>query len=355
MMKNLCLIGLILGMGMSVARADLYRVSGIPISAELSSAKEARAAAITNGETDAFWALMKKMVSPDNQQQIPMPPEADIHAWVQTVSLANEKNTATKYMADLGVRFDETKIQDFLTQNNIPFLTKDLPDTVIVPVYQVGENVWTVEEQNPLYTYLKGNPPKNELWKTVLPVGELEEIVAIREAIGNENRGALNGLTGRYDVESVMVVKINQRGPYVTADVSYVPAQPALDNRVDVVASNGQITSVIPALWGKVVRAQEQKWRDLKTQNFESQMTFWAQIPIRKLSEWTPLYQKLKKADFLNGFTVRGFRPNEVWVTFGYKGTSADLNRQLRPLGLSLMVGDQNGFWVIKPRGGFEE
>ena len=60
-------------------------------------------------------------------------------------------------------------------------------------------------------------------------------------------------------------------------------------------------------------------------------------------------------ADFMENFVVRGFRPNEVWVTFEYKGTSIDLNRQLRPLGLTLGVGEQSGVWVIKPWGGYEE
>ena len=353
MMKKLCLLGLILGMGITVARADLYYVSGIPVSAELANAKEARQAAIENGETDAFWALMKKMVVPEHQQQIPMPAETDVRAWVQTVSLANEKNTATKYMADLSVRFNEAQIQTFLTQNNIPFLTKDLPDTLIVPMYQVEENIWTIEEQNPLYAYLKENLVKNNLWKAVLPVGELEEIVTVREAF--ENKGSLKELIDKYGVESVMFVKMSQRGPYVSANVSYEPAQPALDNRVDVVAPNGKIVSVLPELWQKIVQAQEQKWRALKTQNFESKMTFWAQVPIRKLSEWSRINSQLKKADFMENFVVRGFRPNEVWVTFEYKGTSIDLNRQLRPLGLTLGVGEQSGVWVIKPWGGYEE
>ena len=354
-MKKICLIGLILGMGTQIARADLYRVSGIPISAELSSAKEARTAAIENGEADAFWALMKKMVEPDNQQQIPMPAEEDVHKWVQTVSLANEKNTATKYMADLSVRFDDAKIQAFLTQNNIPFLTKDLPDTVIVPVFRDGESIRTLEEQNPFYSYLKDHPVKNELWKGILPAGDLEEIVLTRRVVDEGNKADLSELADKYGAEMIMLIQISQAGPYVTADVSYVPAQPSMDYRVDVLATSGRIASVLPDLWQKIIRKQEQKWKEWKTQNFESQMTFWIQVPIQNLSQWTSLYRKLKKADFMEGLTVRGFRPNEVWISFRYKGTSTDLNKQLRSLGLWLTIGDQNGFWVLKPRGEYEE
>ena len=353
MMKKLCLITWVL-MSAGLARADLYQVSGIPISAELNSAKEARTAAIENGETDAFWALIKKMVAPEYQQQISMPADTDIRAWVQTVSLANEKNTATKYMADLSVRFDEKKVQNFLTQNNVPYLTKDLPDMVVVPVFQKGGSRHTLEEGNPLFAYLTKNPPENDLWKAIVPTGDLEEIMSVQEALNNENRGALTNLGHKYGVQSVMVVQVTQQGPYVMANVSYIPEQPNLNNRVDVMEPGGKLDAVIPDLWRKIVEEQEHKWRETKTQNFESKMTFWVQVPIQKLSEWTALRQKLLKADFIENFSVRGFRPNEVWISFGFKGTSTDLNQQLKPFGVALMVENQSGFWVLKSWGGYE-
>ena len=354
MMKILCLIAIVLGLGTGVAYADLYRVSDIPISAELDSAKEARKAAIENGEMDAFWALMKKMVVSDYQQQIPMPAETDIHSWVQTVSLTNEKNTATKYMADLSVRFDDKQIQGFLTQNNIPFLTKDLPDMVLIPVVQTQGDMRTLEEENPLYAYLSENPVKNDLWKAILPAGDLEEIVLTQRALGEENKEELTKISHKYSVPTAMVIQVRQQGPYVIADISYVPEQPALDNRVEMIATTGQMKSVLPNLWQKIVSEQEKKWRELKTQNFEAQITFWVQIPIRKLSEWTALSHRLKKVDFIEALTVRGFRPNEVWISFGFKGTSAELNRQLRPLGLTLEMGDKSGFWILKSARGEE-
>jgi len=351
-MKKICLIGLVLGLGMKIASADLYRVSGIPISAELSSAKEARSAAIENGETDAFWALMKKMVAPDYLQQVPKPNAGDILNWVQTVSLANEKHTATKYMADLSVRFDPNQIQTFLTQNQIPFLMKDLPTTVIVPVFQNGENLWTLEEQNPLYAYLKSGDFSTPLWRITVPVGELDEIMQAREALQSGNKAALSDWAGKYNADSVAIIWVTQKGPYVTAKTTYMPVEPALENQIDVVASNGNAGSVMPNLWKKIVKVQEEKWRNLQTQNFETSMTFWAQIPIRTLSEWNGLSKKLKQAGFWDSFTVRAFRPNEVWVTFQYKGTSIDLNRQLHSLGMELTVGEQNGVWILRKMGG---
>ncbi|MDY6408184.1 MAG: DUF2066 domain-containing protein [Pseudomonadota bacterium] len=350
MMKILYVIALILCMGIKMAWADLYRVEGIPISAELNTVKEARTMAIENGEIDAFWALMKKMVNEEYLQQVPMPPEGEIPAWVQTVSLSNEKHTNTKYMADLSVLFDETKIQAFLTQNSIPFLTKDMPNMVIVPILYGKENEEMVE--NPMQAYLTENPIKNELWNASVIMGDLEEIALIHNAVQENDFSQMSGLADKYGASSVMIVQVKQNGPYVVADVSYVPPQPILDNRVEMIVKNGQIQSAVPNLWHKIVQMQEQKWREAKTQNFEGTISFWVQVPIRTLREWTSLYSKLKQADFLDSLAVRGFRPNEVWVTFAYRGSSSDLNRQLRPLGLELNVGDQNGVWQLVPKRG---
>ena len=347
-MKKICQILLVLVLGTRVAGADLYTVSNIPISAELATAKEARSAAIQNGETDAFWVLMKKMVAPENLQLVQMPPEEEIVNWVQHVSLANEKTTATKYMANLTVRFYENKIQDFLTAHQIPFLAQELPSAVVVPVWEKDGKLFVLDEQNPLYTYLKSQTASNGTDKIVVPTGDLDEMILVREAIENQDGASLKKLAERYEVDTALILNVSEGDPTVRVRTRYVPTEPVLETEKYLTISEAYTRGLPAQIWKGVLRDRKDLWHKSKMQNFELAMTFWVQIPIVQLNEWRVIREKLEKANIVKNFAVRGFRPGQVWVTWQYKGTSGELNRQLRALGLYLDAGDISGAWVLK-------
>ena len=145
------IIGLIFSL---TAQADLYDIDGIAIEAELTSAKEARSIAINDGQMDAFWQLMQKMVSPEDLSRIPFLEQGTVSQFVQNVSLTNEKTTTTRYIATLGVRFYPDKIQSFLTELQIPFLQRSLPPTLIIPCFQKADEILLLTDNNPVYNYL---------------------------------------------------------------------------------------------------------------------------------------------------------------------------------------------------------
>ena len=347
MMKKISQVLAVLILGTKVAGADIYTVSNIPIVAELSSAKEARTAAIKSGETDAFWALMKKMVAPENLQLVPMPPEEEIVNWVQHVSLANEKTTATKYMANLTVRFHENKIRDLLTAHQIPFLAQELPSAVVVPVWEKEGQMFVLDEQNPLYAYLKNHAGSEKDDKVVVPAGDLDEMIFVREAIENQNGTSLKKLAEKYETESVLILAVSEGDPTIRVRTRYIPTEPVLETEKYLTISESYTKGLPASIWRGVLRDRKELWHKSKMQNFESSMTFWVQIPIVQLSEWQSIREKLEKASIVENFAVRGFRPGEVWVTWQYKGTSGELNRQLRSLGLYLDAGNISGAWVL--------
>ena len=82
-----------------LANANIYQVSDIQIMAEQETTAAARDVAILQGQTDAFWKLMQRMVLPENQEKIPYPNQTELNSWVKTFSLSDEKTTPTKYMA----------------------------------------------------------------------------------------------------------------------------------------------------------------------------------------------------------------------------------------------------------------
>ena len=311
--------------GIGSGRADLYDVAGIPVQAERDTVQEARTAAITDAQTEAFWRLMNKMLSPEDVARISLPDEATLTDFVQNVSVSDEKMTATKYMATFSVRFAPDKIQSFLTQNQIPYLTQALPSTVIVPIFKKGGEALLLEENNPVYTFLQAHPVTHPLCDITIPVGDLDEIGLAREMWLSGDLSAFHQFADRYRTDRVLLLFVEQRGPYVSAEAQSFPPLPDESRltSVDMMTPTGQINDILPDILDRLMDKQVTAWRLAKTNTFERPETLWIRVPVSSLSNWVQIQNRLKKIPAFETAEVRGFRPNEVLMTLS-GGMSGD-------------------------------
>lgn len=362
MIKFFYIVVFILIGAIRIARADMYDVAGIPIAAEDSSAQAARTVAIQNGETAAFQDLMNKMLTTEHKDGLVMPGEADIIDMVQNVSLNNEKYTATKYMADLTVRFNPQKIQTFLKAQHIPYLTEELPVTVVIPVWHETERIISpqeerplyaarirvLEEDNPVYAYLNSaeNPADIRI-----PVGDLEEMARAAALIDGTDPEAAEFLRLKYGAGQVMIleVKPDETGQkYATArfipddksfeaDLRPIPVSGTIDGRVD-----------IGEFWTEILNQRELAWRNAKTEDLNLPDLFWIRVPIRRLADWVAIQKKLNKA--FENIQIYGFRPNTVLLGVPHKGTAGALQREMNRIGFDLTADESMDVWILRER-----
>lgn len=331
------------------AHADLYDIDGISIEAELSSAKEARSIAIADGQADAFWRLMQKMVSPEDLARVPFLEQENIAQFVQNVSLTNEKTTPTRYIATLGVRFYPDKIQTFLTENQIPFLQRSLPTTLIIPVFQKGNDTLLLTDNNPVYTYFKENTSSDLPPYIVLPVGDLEEITLTQTAWENQDYPSFLALAEKYDTQRILFFIIRQNGPHITVITRVFSKETLQPNELlfEQTDPMGNITASMPVITQKVWALQESTWRKENTNDLQAPLIYWIRVPITHLTDWNHIQKLLDKAEFLNHFDVRAFRKNEVFLLIQYKGSSDMLNEQLKKIDLHLELSTIDGLWDL--------
>ncbi len=330
--------------------ADLYDVKNIAIEAELTSAKTARPVAIANGQVDAFWALMQKMISTEDLQRVPFLDQDAISNLVQNVSLTNEKTTATRYKATLGVRFYPDKIQTFLTEAQIPFLQRSLPPTLIIPVFQNAENSLLLTDTNPVYSYFK-EFPLSSVDETPIPVGDLEEIAFTQSAWEKQDYLSFLSLAEKYNAQRVLFFIFHQHGPYITVTTktfSKDDLEP-IESVFEYTEPLGNIDNLMPIIAKNVWEKQESDWRTANINDLQSPLNYWIRVPIKQLAEWNNIRQTLEKADFLTSFDIRAFRKNEVFLLIRYKGTSDMLNKQLKRVGFSLDISNIDGLWDLTP------
>lgn len=344
------------------ARADLYQVSGISVAAELNSANEAREVALANGQVEAFWQLMRKMAVPSELQKIPVLSQDEVVNLVQNVSIADEKTTATKYMATISVRFKAKETQDFLTENQVPFLIQAPPSYVVIPVFKRGSQILLLEEDNPVFAFLKQMRRDNPLFETAVPTGDGEEALLVQGLWDSWAEEGWEPLLKKYNAERVLFFAVEQAGPTITVRTWTIPTdKEALERReFQVMVPSGDIPGALPRLWRQSLTEIEEAWRHARTNDLTTPSTFWVSVPIETIQEWQSIYKDLLKAGFLNGVEVRAFRPRQVLVALRYKGAGAQLDAALRGIGMRVRPLPGSGAWelvripVETEDGGFE-
>lgn len=114
----------------ATAKASLYIVDNVKVSATADSAAAAREKAIQQGYTEAYNKLMIRL----GQEGAPTRPDApdpqDLMNMVLDFSVDREKNTAISYSALMTFQFDSKKMDDWISGLNIATSqTLDVPTT----------------------------------------------------------------------------------------------------------------------------------------------------------------------------------------------------------------------------------
>ena len=131
------------------ARADMFTITDIPISATSESAVSAKSLAIAEGQAAAFQKLLQRVVAPYDVQQIPQPDASALQSVVAGFSLNNERTSATQYSADLTVRFNGDAVEYLLSQYGVRLSVEQASPVLVVPVYWTGEKAIVWDDVNP--------------------------------------------------------------------------------------------------------------------------------------------------------------------------------------------------------------
>ncbi len=350
-MKKICwgIIGIVCGLA-GVVQADLYQVEAIPVTAAAGSAMEAREIAIANGQVEAFWLLLQKMANREDLERVPLIGQEEVLNFVQNVSLADEKATATKYMADMTVRFKPKVVQDFLTEYQVPFLVQEPATALVIPVYQKGEEILLLSPENPVWAAFKNISFDNDLFHWIVPDDMPETAAAVQAAFAGE--ADWQAVLKTRGTQRVFLWQVIQNGPTVEVVAQGIPEEQNGWDRISfqTMVPGGDIAWATPQLWKRTEGILEKAWRADKTNRLEKPNTFWVSVPIDSLADWERIRQKLVAADFLNGMVVRGFRPRQALVALAFKGAGEQLDEKLGQLGLQVQPMAGSSAWILTER-----
>lgn len=141
-MKFVCFALAVIAMT-GVARAasgdDVYTVGNYPVDAQAANAVAAKQKAMADGQQAAFRSLLKRLVPVADYDRLKRLASLKSSGFLEGVAVRSERNSSTRYIANLDFSFRADSVRAVLQQEGIPFVEEQAREIIIVPVVRSAD------------------------------------------------------------------------------------------------------------------------------------------------------------------------------------------------------------------------
>ena len=127
--------------GPSEAADSLYDVAKISVDVTAEDAVAARTKGMAEAEARAVTIVLRRLLPPGIDAELPGLTEEDIQGLVNGVSIRDERNSRTRYVATLDVSINEQGIKQLLSDYSLPYDEERAPPISILPLMISAEGV----------------------------------------------------------------------------------------------------------------------------------------------------------------------------------------------------------------------
>ncbi len=335
--------------GTKTMAADVFTVTGIPVDATAETATEARNAAVADGQRRALEVLLKRLALQEDWSLLPTVDTALAESMVRSFQVADEKRSATRYLASLSVRFQPAAVRNLFTARSIPFSESRERTAVLVPVLtdETGDRLW--DEGNAWTAAWAATDLDNILTPMVVPLGDLGDMtsLSVEQALGGD-RPALSNLASRYGADRVMVAHA-QTGDTPSAlsvrIITYPAGEGAPSSWSGRETSAPSLQTAAYRLAGRFVDATQAEWKRESTVRFAERAVLSASVAYESIGEWQTIRNRLAQIPLIQKTTIVAISTEGAQVELDYVGTVDTLELNLAQKNLTL--NNFEGYWYL--------
>lgn len=189
------------------AEGRIFVIGNYPVEARASDAVKAKEQAIQDGQQAAFRSLLKRIVPVTAYARLKEVKRTPAGPLIEGFSVRSERNSSTEYIASYDFSFQVEAVQQLLDRHAIPYLDKQAPRVVVVPVYRaVSQPASVLAEASDTWMYAwRGLDLENSL--TPVTLGQSKRPIqpdTLKSALSGD-ANALRTLSTEYNTSLVVL------------------------------------------------------------------------------------------------------------------------------------------------------
>ncbi len=337
-----------------MAQSDVFTVRDVAVDTRARTASDARTQGLERGQIEALDRLFRRLVPRSFHGQLPNLTARDAIDLVRDFSIANERSSSVRYLADLTVRFHPEMVRSTLRFANIPFAETVGKPIVVVPLYQetiVSDPIlW--EDPNPWRDAWYRLADADGLVPRQLPFVDLQDLAALRlgDVIARDQT-RLSQWAGRYGADDAVITAASLVGTLgaESVRVTLYFTRSGKEQRIDVPASGGQtwadlFVAAAAEAWAMI----EDDWKQETMLQFGITGQITAIVPLNRLEDWLAVKNRLLRVPLIDRYDLQAMTRDRAQVTLYYIGDEEQLELAMAQTDLALVWQDEA--WIIEDR-----
>ena len=342
---------------------DIYTIYNIEVDETSRNVASARDRALRKGRRQALVSLFRRMILTTDMERLPEFSDLDVQDYVSGFEINNERRSSVRYIASLVVHFNRDKVNDVLSNNQIPFAETLGRAVSVLPVFEEGgtlrlwekDNLWREAWQN--YDMTNNLVPvdtptptlKNRLYISALQARNDDQ----RSIQSYIERSALNELivavaTLRKSASRDQIsldIHLKQNSPVEEAD--YQPKMltvslPAYDE-----AGNSNLEALYAAGVDAASGWVDDLWKMQVLVNYGISSKIAVHGDLEKINDWVIMQRQLEKVNLVKKVDLKNLNIETVDLEIEFSGVAEQLVLSLAQQGVRLYQDDETADWSI--------
>ena len=361
----------------------VFTVGNYPVEARAANAVEAKERAIQEGQQAALRSLLKRIVPVSSYSRIKKVDVLKAGDLIDGVAIRSERNSTTDYIASYDFSFQAEAVRRLLDAENIPFLDRQAPPIIVVPIYvapkgsPMPEGFTEARGSDAWLSAWKGLDLANALTPVTLKAAARTASAESLTAAASGDVAAIRAFAGETRAETILVVilepDIAQKKVVATIAGRDAVAPFVLRRTYRLDGSDLAYTAELAAVISLGVL--EGRWKAINTRmasgpgsgvragaspirqqpaavrqpdppaSASAGGSIRIAIEFRSMGEWQQISRQLSETPDVTGLDVEGLSGRSARISLNYPGGPQSLAAALADQGLVLRNG-ANG-WVL--------
>jgi hypothetical protein len=321
-------------------QAALYTVSNLPVDVTGKSATEAFTNAIAEGRPRAFQILYRRLTQQKDWGRQPNLDQAALARLSRGYSVANERRSTTRYVADVTYMFNPDAVNRLLRSANIAFTQGGQNRILVVPMApNVSGGAWAQALGAP-------NVQQETLVPYSLP--NADELRAMANmTFDGASWSDVAAAAGRIRATEVALAQASYAGGKVTVNIRRL-AQAGGTNRASVDVPTAQtLGAAYPVAAIAAAKAIDDIWKSRTTIDPNQRSRITADLRVMTLAQMEQVQGALAGVSQVTEVRLLAMNLGYARMQIAYMGSADQLREALT--GARLTLTNRGGQWLLAP------